>query len=69
MNESSDVINITKKGILKELKGYTKPYFPNFDCSKIEELKLFVAKEKLLYNNWGRLIPNGATYTGKCWIP
>jgi len=36
----------------------------------LEEYKLFIKKEKLLYFNWGKLkeTSNRQFYVGKCWI-
>jgi len=45
------------------------PSFPESTCSKLEEYKLFILKEKLLNSNWCKLKEDHATYTGKCWIP
>jgi len=40
---------MTKTGLELKLEVYSNQRFDNGNCSFIEELKLFIAKEKILY--------------------
>ncbi len=45
----------TKKQIKDMLLEFLVSDFPNGNCSKLEEYKLFVIKEKLIYHNLNKL--------------
>jgi len=72
----------TQEQIKEMLRDYTLPHYPvnsfllkvliidqNGNCSKIEEYKLFLLKEKTIFHNLNKLKMQNMIYTGRCWIP
>jgi len=43
--------------------------FKNGNCSKLEEYRLFLLKEKTIFHNLNMLQMKNTIYTGRCWIP
>ena len=44
-------------------------YLKHGNCSKLEELKLFILKEKIIYHNLNKLRLKNSFFHGNCWIP
>jgi len=60
---------LTKNNLELKLDSFSNKRFENGTCSFIEELRLFVNKEKVLYVNMNLLTPSNNLYTAYCWIP
>mmetsp|Transcript_10775 Transcript_10775/g.16944 ORF Transcript_10775/g.16944 Transcript_10775/m.16944 type:complete len:82 (-) Transcript_10775:1385-1630(-) len=51
------------------LEYFIDAKFSDGNCSCIEELRLFVLKEKTIYHNMNLLLQKNSSYVGYCWIP
>jgi len=60
---------MTKSNLELKLETFSNKRFEHGSCSFIEELKLFVGKEKVLYSNMNLLTPSNNIFTAFCWIP
>ena len=69
LDDANKVAKATKLTIEKMLFAYTKPNFPNGNCSMLEEYKLFVLKEKTIYHHLNKFKLEAAIYHGRCWCP
>jgi hypothetical protein len=52
-----------------KLDDFSSSLFEDGNCSKLEEYRLYFLKEKILYENWGKLQQLGDSFQGYCWIP
>ncbi len=67
LKEAKSVISVTEKHIDMVLEYFAKPRTANLQYSLIEELKLFVVKEKVIYDNLNKLKSQNTLYRGCCW--
>lgn len=65
-----NVINLTKSNIENMLLPFSEVGFQKKgNCSYLEEIKLFVLKEKTIYHNMNLLKLQSNIYSGFCWLP
>jgi len=67
LKEAKSVISVTDKHIDMILEYFARPRTPSMQYSLIEELKLFIMKEKVIYDNLNKLKSQNTLYRGCCW--
>ena len=63
------MLTYTRSNIELKLQTFSEQSEAGGNCSLIEELRLYVHKEKSIYTNMNVLNINNQTYIGYCWIP
>ncbi|KAL4453720.1 hypothetical protein ABPG74_009616 [Tetrahymena malaccensis] len=66
--EGKQIINLTKKNLLSYLEAFTLVKH-DANCSYIEYLNCYVAKEKSIYQAMNCLRISGSVLVGFCWVP
>jgi V-type H+-transporting ATPase subunit a len=69
IREAQNVISLTQGTIKALLEYFAKPRTENISYSLIEDLRLFLLKEKAVYHNLNTLKTDKALYQGSCWCP
>jgi len=69
LREAQNVINITQGSVKHMLNYFSQPRMQNLTYSLIEDIKLFILKEKSIYHNLNTLKAKNALYQGNCWCP
>ncbi|CAD8152710.1 unnamed protein product [Paramecium pentaurelia] len=66
--ETRNLLEMTKNQVEAYLDDFQRVY-QNSNCSQIEELKLFLVKEKYLYTQLNYLRVQGSVLYGSIWLP
>jgi len=69
LKEAKSVVLITEKHIKSILDQFSKPRRSGENSSLITELKMFILKEKIIYDNLNKLKSQNTLYKGCCWCP
>jgi len=69
LKEAKSVVEITEKHIKSILEYFSKPRKHEGGPSLIAELKMFVIKEKIIYDNLNKLKSQSTLFKGSCWCP
>eukprot|EP01017_Pseudomicrothorax_dubius_P037966 TRINITY_DN562_c0_g1_i6.p1 TRINITY_DN562_c0_g1~~TRINITY_DN562_c0_g1_i6.p1 ORF type:complete len:853 (-),score=233.70 TRINITY_DN562_c0_g1_i6:186-2744(-) len=69
LGSTLEVLRGTRRQIDQILQTYSTPRFPDTGMSYLDELRLFLTKEKTLYHNLNLLRAWATYYEGYCWAP
>ena len=69
LRESKSVVGVTEKHVDMILQNFSRPRGHDIHYSLIEEFKMFIIKEKVIYNNLNKLKLQNTLYRGNCWCP
>jgi len=69
IREAQNVIGLTQATIKTLLEYFAKPRTENISYSLVEDVRLFLLKEKAVYHNLNTLKTDKALYQGNCWCP
>ena len=69
IRETWSILKMTKSNLELKLEVFSNQRFDTGVCSLIEELRLFIAKEKILYHTMNLLKQQNNSFIAQCWIP
>mmetsp|Transcript_11773 Transcript_11773/g.16551 ORF Transcript_11773/g.16551 Transcript_11773/m.16551 type:complete len:84 (-) Transcript_11773:1675-1926(-) len=67
--ETGDLIKQTERHMKKFFHGFSGFKTKQSNCSNIEELKLYLIREKSIYHGLNMLEHQKTAFIGKVWIP